>query len=341
MINFQRKKETFTFQDNEGNVIERPTEIRFDPLTNETSRIIFHPGLQLSPPDLTEQAKQTEGKNCPFCEENLLKMTPQFPENIAEEGRIFCGEAVVFPNLFPYSKHNGVTIFSKDHYVRLEQFTEKMIQDAFTAAQNYVNKAGETDSDVKIASINWNYLPFAGGSIIHPHIQVMISDEPTNYQSRIAERTAQFREKNGKSYFLSLCEKEKELGERWIGQIGEISWFHSFAPKSHNDFIAIFTNAYSIRDLKEEDWAAFAKGLKGIFAVLNEEGFASFNLLLHGNIKERADEPVHVRLIPRLTFGYLQTSDMNFFQTLHQEPLSYFVPEETAERAKKHFANIK
>lgn len=243
-IDFRKQEEWFGFQDNQGNEIERKTEIRFDPLTGESSRLIFDPGLKIQPPDYTEAGEQTSGKNCPFCSENLRKLTPLFKREITEQGRISRGSAVVFPNLFPYSKHKGVVIFSNQHYVRLKDFTIEMLKDAFLAAQTYIQRVAAIDFKEKYASIDWNYLPLSGGSILHPHIQVMVSNSPSNYQRMVLKRTLDFKKNTGKEYFTALCETEKKLEERWIGEVGDIAWLHAFAPKSHNDFISVFSKSY-------------------------------------------------------------------------------------------------
>jgi UDPglucose--hexose-1-phosphate uridylyltransferase len=216
-----------------------------------------------------------------------------------------------------------------------------MIKDAFLAAQTYVQRVAAIDSTAKHASINWNYLPLSGGSILHPHIQVMVSDSPSNYQRMVSEKALDFKKDTGKEYFTTLCETEKTLEERWIGEVGDIAWVHAFAPKSHNDFIAVFSKSYSLDDVKEQDWIDFSKGLRAIFATLDEQGFASFNLMLHISPDPESKQPIHVRLIPRLTIGLLNTSDINFFQALHQEPLSFKLPEEIASIARKHFEKIK
>ncbi|MBS4192443.1 hypothetical protein KHA94_20005 [Bacillus sp. FJAT-49705] len=334
-INFQKKEEWFMFYDKQGNAIERKTEVRFDPLTGESSRLIFNPGITFTPPDYTDMAAETGGAKCPFCPENLLKLTPIFPKDITEQGRISQGEAVLFPNLFPYSKHNGVVIFSEQHYVRVEEFTQKLIMDAFIAAQNYIQKIAEIDSEVRYVSINWNYLPYSGGSVLHPHIQVSGSDSPTNYQALVSQKADAYKGDN--DYFTSLYEIEKSLAERWIGEKGSVAWMHAFAPKSQNDFVGIFRGKYTINDITEQDWADFADGLKAMFATMSEQGFASFNMALMASMDADSNQPIHVRLIPRFTIGLLGTSDMNFFQALHQEPLTYKVPEEVAALARQHF----
>ncbi|MBU8879652.1 hypothetical protein BGM26_11710 [Bacillus sp. FJAT-29790] len=337
-IKFQKKAEWFRFNDSQGNLIERKTEVRFDPLTGESSRLIFDPGLVLTPPDYTEVAEQNGGAKCPFCSENLLKMTPVFQKEITEQGRIFQGEAVVFPNLFPYSKHNGVVIFSGQHYIRLKEFTPTIMKDTFIAAQNYIQKVIVSDNEVRYASINWNHLPYSGGSVLHPHLHVIVSESPTNYQALINEKANAYESEN--EYFTSLYETEKSLGERWIGEQGNVAWMHAYAPKGHNDFIAVFPGKNTIHDIEEQDWEDFAAGLQAIFSTLTEQGFASFNMALHVSIDAASKQSIHARLIPRFTVGMLDTSDMNFSQALHQEPLTYKVPEEVAAKARVHFQKI-
>lgn len=331
---FKSQKETFVFYDGEGNKIERETEVRFDPLTGESSRIVFDPGAPFKAPDYEEVAAQTSGPNCPFCPENVFKLTPLFPKDFVPEGRVTNGEAVVAPNLFPYSKYNGVTIMSKQHYVRLEDFTTKLIADAFRAAQMYIEKVHEKEDNPLSASINWNYLPHSGGSIIHPHLHVIVSEAETNYQAKFNEKAKQYYEENGEPYLTKLYQIEKENGERWIGEVGGIAWVHAYAPKSHNDFLAIFKDLTDWRAITEQDWEAFAQGLLAIFETLKEQGLRSFNMILH---LSNGSSPIHARLIPRLVLNDLGTSDMNFFQSLHQEPLVYKKPEDIAEKARKHF----
>jgi UDPglucose--hexose-1-phosphate uridylyltransferase len=335
VITFQKKEEWFKFYDTQGNPIERKIEVRFDPLTWESSRLVADAGLKLTPKDFTELANQTSGAKCPFCSENLLKLTPVFPKELSDAGRITQGEATLFPNLFPYGKHNGVTIFSGQHYVRLEEFTVSMIKDAFIAAQTYIQKVKETDKEARYASINWNYLPYSGGSILHPHIHVIVSDSPTNYQRQLENSANQF--EGGKDYYTSLYEIEKSLGERWIGEKGEVAWVTAFAPKGHNDFMAIFRNKYSIDEVAEQDWIHFAEGLKGIFSTLTEQGFDSFNMALNVSMDETSKQPINTRLIPRFSFGMLDTSDVSVFQSLHGEPLSFKTPEDVAEKARGNF----
>ncbi|WP_262177259.1 hypothetical protein [Saccharococcus sp. Marseille-Q5394] len=337
-ISFRKHEEFFTFHDpmQDGKLIDRKTEVRFDPLTDETSRIIFDPGAPFVPKDYSELAKATEGKKCPFCTENVSKITPRFPDELVEGGRFVGKEAVVFPNLFPYSKHNAVVRMSEQHYVKPEEFTEELISDSFKAAHQYIEKVLEFDSKTEYVSINWNYLPPSGGSILHPHIHVLASEQPTNYQAAVTSKSHAFYENEGENYFTSLVAEERTIGERWIGKAGSIDWMHAFAPKSHCDFIGVF-EAASFNELTTANYDDLAKSLLRFFSYFKEVGLESFNAAMFIPVNKHGAEQVHFRLIPRMTIGALETSDMNVFNYLHGEPLSLKAPEDVAKAAAKFF----
>ena len=329
-ITFTAKEEFLTFHDpmQDGKLIDRKTEIRMDPLTGETSRIIFDPGAPFTSTDYSELAKETDGGKCTFCPENVHSFTPKFPNDLIEDGRLIQGEAVLFPNLFPYSKHNAVVRMCDQHYVKLDEFTAPVIANSFSAAHNYLNKVIAQDPETAYASINWNYLPPSGGSILHPHIHVLASEMPTNYQLTTLACSEQFHMETGSNYYDSLIESEREIDERFIATVGSIDWIHAFAPKSHTDFIGIL-DASSLDELDDTNWQDLANSLTRFFLYFKSIGIASFNLGLFIPITKNKADRVHVRIVPRLTIGVLQTSDMNVFNFLHGEPLCMKVPEQT------------
>lgn len=320
----------------EGKLIDRKTEIRQDPLTGETSRIIFNPGATFVPEYYEDLAKESEGEKCPFCPENVHTFTPSFPGNLIEGGRIIKNEAIAFPNLFPYSKHNAVVRMTDQHYVKLDEFSKATISNSFIAAMDYLNKVHQDDSLTTFASINWNYLPPSGGSILHPHIHVLASEHPTNYQALIQRASEQYYQTTGDNYFTMLTKQEHELKERSIGTIGAIDWIHAYAPKGHTDFIGVF-DAKSIDDIDNQVWQDLAASMIRFFNYFEEIGIASFNLGVFIPLQNQDSNQIHIRIIPRLTIGALQTSDMNVFNYLHNEPLCLLVPEQTTKDVSRFF----
>ena len=77
------------------------SEIRFDPLTGSTGRICHFSLANLSVPDLSGIVAESRAM-CPFCPGKVESITPRFPEEVVPGGRMRRGEAVLFPNLFPY-----------------------------------------------------------------------------------------------------------------------------------------------------------------------------------------------------------------------------------------------
>lgn len=338
-VSFRVKEEYFQLHDpmQAGKLIDRQTEIRYDPLTGESSRIIYDPGAPFLPPDYSEIAEKNGGKACPFCNENVLSATPAFPNEQIEGGRINMGEAVAFPNLFPYGKHNAVVRMSEQHYVRLEQFTVPMIMDTFAAAHTYLQQVVASDRAVTHASINWNYLPPSGGSILHPHVHVLASEQYTRYQTLTSMHGLEFQEKHSCNYYTALLEEERRLQQRWIGQVGSLGWMHAFAPKSHCDFIGIYEDAPSFADLNSQSWKALAESMISFFRYFAKVGLASFNLALFIPLEQTPGSWTHIRLIPRIAIGALGTSDMNVFNYVHGEYLSLKRPESVAEDARSFF----
>lgn len=338
-ILFRAVEEYSTFHDPmQGNkLINRKTEVRFDPLTGETSRIIHDPGAPFLSKDYTLLAEETGGKKCPFCPDNVFKSTPSYPAEQIAAGRIEHGEAVLFPNLFPYGKHNAVVRMTDQHYVRLDQFTVPILVNAFAAAHAYLEKVLAEDVHVTHASINWNYLPPSGGSILHPHIQVLASEQPTQYQQTVSHYGEQFYNQNGMNYYTALLAEERRLQERWIGQQGLIGWTHSFAPKSHCDFLGVFEHTPSFAELNDDSWNSLAESLVRLFQYFEQVGLASFNMALVIPIRPSSNNWTHVRIVPRITIGALGTSDFSVFNFLHGESLSMKVPERIAKEAAKFF----
>ncbi|MFC2949745.1 hypothetical protein [Virgibacillus sediminis] len=326
---FVTQEEVFSFYTKDGEKLERKTEVRFDPLTGESSRLVVDPGMkQLEKVYHRNQMKESR-ENCPLCPENLEKLTPVFQKVINPEGRIRQGSAVVYPNMFPYGKHNGVVVVSEEHYLPLKEFTVEMIQDAFQAAQQYIQQVLRAEQDVMYVSVNWNHLPQADGSTLHPQLHGVVSESATNYQSLFDRKSRAFQENHRREYLSWLYEHEKG-GERWVGEKGSVAWIHAFAPKGHYDVQAIFKGVTDIKDIKQQDWNDFAHGLKAVFHTLEQEGLDGFNLSLTFS---NEGSPAHARIIP---VGH-STTGIHAFQTLHQEPIVYKNPEEAARKVKKYF----
>ena len=107
-----------------------------------------------------------ESSGCPFCRDQIFSVTPTFPDG----SRICIGESVTFPNLFPFGEYHTVTVVTARHHAGM--FSRREITDALSGqVQSLIEAPG-------YKSINWNYLPSAGASIAHPHLQGLADRRP-------------------------------------------------------------------------------------------------------------------------------------------------------------------
>jgi len=321
---------------NEFRMTTRTTDIRIDPLTGKTSRIIYFPVTLPPPPDPMPLAQATQ-PFCPFCKPGVYEKTPRFPEKIVPEGRIERGDSILFPNAFPYDAHSAVAVVGDDHYTAIDAFRPETLTNAFSAAIAYIAHVAEYDETAVHHSISMNYMPTAGGSIIHPHIQVIAGDIPTTYQREFTQAAWKYREDEGVLFFDELIRRETEAGERFINSRDGITWLSSFAPKGIAEFLAVFESTEPLISLASLAIDAFSAGVIRILAYLGSRNFASFNLALYSALTQDSPYPTHARVVPRTTLPPLGASDINYLELLHDEVLTIITPEDAAAGAGSFF----
>jgi len=311
---------------------EIPFEIRYDSLTEQTTRVFDLPYRPVARPDFSELIRKSKEMNCPFCPESIEKVTPLYSEEIIQGGRIHVGGAVLFPNLLPLDRYAGVCIFGSDHFIALGDFTPDIMRDGFIAARTFVDIIARHDPDVHFFSINWNYMPPSGSSMIHPHLQVNCGQIPT-YQSRLQmERSHDYFVRNGTTFWEAYVDAEKKSGERDLIEIGPTFWTMSFAPQGAlPDIWCIFRKCRSLVEWKDEEQDAFLQGLGASLRYFDQEGLYSFNVSIFSG-RENDHYRVNARITPRLLLREIGNSDQTYYQVLHREPSSIRPPESVREK---------
>ncbi|MBN1382674.1 MAG: hypothetical protein JXA41_13465 [Deltaproteobacteria bacterium] len=307
---------------------EMPFEIRHDDITGVTCRIL--PGRYRIPvkPDIQAYLEKSTTSNCPFCPGLFEKGTPRFTPNISPAGKFQRGKAFLFPNAFPHDRFNCVAIFSDEHFIGLNELTPEAMQDGFGVCCDYFKRIKEVHPAVRFCSINWNYMPPAGGALIHPHIQTIVGENPTSYVARITAKARSYQEAVGSNLWRDLIAYEKETDERFIASTGAIAWMASFAPQGlAGEIRFIFHGKRSFFDLTDNDMIDLLAGLSRIFGYLDGKNFISFNLGLFAGLAENDDLWVQGRVLPRISLLPLGTSDVNYFEKLHDEIICPYVPE--------------
>lgn len=340
-VKFRRMQKQSRFLDPRQDFAEAriENEIRFDPLTGRTGRIAHFALPPLTPPDLEEMARISLERGCPFCPDWLEKITPRFPADLIPEGRLHRGEATVIPNLSPYDQHSALTIMSRQHLLRLPDFTPDLLANAFGLSLEYFRRVDPGPPSFSL--MNWNYFPPSGGSQLHPHLQLYVTDTPGNLLLAEIQASEKYYQENGGNFWADLIQAEKEAGERYVGQTGEVTWLVSYVPIGIlGDVQAVFPRRGTLAELTADDLQAFSDGLVRVFRYFHDRGMYSFNLAFYPGPPEGAGRFwVHARVVPRFSVQpVLHASDVNTLQYLYDEPVTMIWPEEVTAGLKPYFA---
>ncbi|MBW1777024.1 MAG: hypothetical protein JRI83_01430 [Deltaproteobacteria bacterium] len=317
-----------------------PVEIRKDPLTGRTSRICHFMALAWEKPDLAAIAANTVEK-CPFCPKSVLTVTPCFPENLIPEGRMTLDDLVLFPNLAPYDPLSAVATLGGRHYIPMTEISEETITKGFLLAMAYfrrIHALGYPESVYPIA--NWNYMPPAGSSIIHPHLQVFVTASAPNLMRQELEAAKAYMDTNGSNFWEDLAEYEKKAGERFLGSIGRTSWMTAFAPMGvAGDVLAVVHDVSHTLDLTDNDLRHLARGLTRLMKAYDAMGLYSFNMNFFTGARNDDFARFHILFSPRTYFNAaLGTPDAAALRTLFNETVCMAFPEAIHQHLKGAFS---
>jgi UDPglucose--hexose-1-phosphate uridylyltransferase len=306
-------------------------EVRFDPLTGHSSRILPDRGLMPANEfDLEAFARETQ-LTCPFCAGRLEEQTPRLPAEIDREGRLRRGEAVLFPNLHAYSSHSSVSVYSSElHYLPLENMTADLMADNLATQVEFARAVIAHDPESRWASINANHMLPSGSSLFHPHLQGIVDSVPTTFQRLLADVPA--------ARFDAYLAAERKAGARYLGDTGNVEWLVSFAPIAPAELRAFVRGRASSAELDDELTEELGHGLALALTSYAELGFESFNLAVYGAPPDTEGYPLNLRIACRSNLKPLYRSDSTFLERLHWEGAVDLRPETVAERIGPRFA---
>jgi len=324
-----------------GDLVERPIEIRVNPITGRTSRIAFsrlnenEPGtetLPQPPPDVG----QTDA--CPFCRPQVTFRTPCLNPALTPEKRLVCGDSVLFPNLYPYGSYSAVSLFDDRHFVEIGTASVASYADSLLNSRNYLEQVLKYDSDAVYLAISQNHLPSAGGSLVHPHLQINADRIPANHFRFLEERSMKFHRETGRHVFSALLEHEKRDGRRYIGCIGRWDWLAAFAPEGFFEIWGILPQQTSLRRLTDGHWRDLALGILSCQRFYRSLCRNGYNLGLLAI--ERAESRLEIRivLVVRSNYAAWVRNDHTGFEVMLGDMTTFVPPEETARLARPFFA---
>lgn len=311
-------------------------EYRFDPLTGHQTRINPARARRLM------QSAASEGDSrawidstrdtCPFCRDTLFTATPCFSGAFCKEGRIRSGDGFIFPNLNPFSQYHAVATLSFQHFLDLDGFDEPMIAASLKGSRDYFRSVHAYDHAARFPVYIWNYLPPSAGSIIHPHVQLMVEQEPVPELKLVLDRAKGYYEATGRNFWDDLVNAEKKAGERHIGTIGTIRLIASFAPRGFREVTAILPGVSSFNNLDEDRVAALAVCFTRILKCYKAMGVGSFNMVSFSSAPDEALPyfTLHFKIVSRPYPRNVYTNDSGPFERFYDIWVIDTLPEEIA-----------
>jgi len=320
-----------------GKTVEKPIEVRRNPITGRTCRITFsrveerEPGaatLPDPPPFAGDRSR------CPFCQDALAAQTPRLVPELCPAGRLQKGRSVLFPNLFPYGSHSAVSLFDDQHFVEIGTASADSYADCLLNCRDYLLRVLEHDPASVYMAITQNHLPSAGGSLLHPHLQLQADQAASNHHRFLHGHAINYLAETGTRLFSAYLQHEREDGSRTIGRSGSWEWLAAFAPEGFFEIWGILPNVTSIRQAENGDWSSLARGVinaQKFYRSLNRNGYNLGLLLIEDGSKALE---LRVVMIVRSNYAPWARSDHTGFEVMLGDMATFTTPEETAQQAR-------
>jgi galactose-1-phosphate uridylyltransferase len=321
-------------------------EHRRDPLFGSWTRInpdrarrVKHTGEGSHDRDL-QRLIETSRNTCPFCPERRDAETPVFARDLLPSERLERNGHVLFPNKSPFGEYHGVEILTDDHYLPMNAYTEETLQESLLLTQEYLNAVHGKDPSARFPVYVWNFLPPSAGSIVHPHIQVLLESRPAPIIEALTVNCRRWSDEHGEPFWKTLVREEAKRKERMIWEAEDVVVLASFAPRGFNEILLVLPGSGSLADLDPGEIRSFSWALVRLLKAYHAMGVGSFNLVTYSAPLDARPPafPFHTKLISRPYPSGIYTNDTGFFERMYDLWIIDTLPEEIAQQARSFFA---
>lgn len=309
-------------------------EFRQDPLTGRTS-VICESLLKKveilygeTDREVLKQLVDASREKCFFCAPAVFRNTPRYPESLCADGYMQGKQSILFPNLFPIAEIHAVLTWPDRHFLAPEEFATDRVEDLLLLVHTFGHEIQRKLSSIEFLSLNCNYMPPAGASVVHPHFQLIGTREPPYRLDKIIQAARAWISERGENYWDVLRRAEQEQGERWIGSRGRWHWVTAWSPLGANEILGIHESAATVFDLDESDWHHLASGLHRVLRCFGDKSYSSFNFCLAGGARSGPEgQRCVMRIISRQNVKSMYRNDEYFLQKFHGIELIVTAPE--------------
>ncbi|BBO67391.1 hypothetical protein DSCA_13210 [Desulfosarcina alkanivorans] len=320
-----------------GGPADRIIQIRRNPISGRTSRIAFSRAdekeagadrLPAAPPDAGETA------HCPFCRPQVLVRTPRMISQLHPDGRMTRGDSLLFPNLFPYGPYSAVSLFDNTHFVEIGTAATGTYTDCLINCADYLRRVQRHDPVATFMAITQNHLPSAGGSMVHPHLQIHADRIGANHQRFLVDRARDYQRGSQGGMLGDYAAQEIETGDRYIGSTGPWEWMAAFAPEGFFEVWAVYPGRTSLLTLDESEWGCLADGMIRIQKLYRSLHRNGYNFGLFSMETPQSALELRAVMLVRANYAPWTRSDHTGFEVMLGDMATFSAPEETARMAR-------
>lgn len=342
MLLFDIRTVTARFIEPSGKSVEKEIEIRTNPITGRTCRVAFsridetEPGTDMMP-EPPPGFDQTD--DCPFCRPTLEEQTPMVRPEISSKGRLVEDESVLFPNLFPYGSYSAVSLFDNRHFVEIGRASKGSYFHSFLNTRNYLRRVLDVDPRAVYMAITQNHLPSAGGSLLHPHLQVNADRIASNHHRFLLKRSGEYYKTSGGYLFSDYLAHEIRDGSRYVGRTGAWEWTAAFAPEGFFEFWGICPGHVRITRCDDSVWRDLAEGvirLQKYYRSINRNGY-NLGVLVVEDPASRLE--LRTIMLARSNHAPWVRNDHTGFEVMLGDMTTFTAPEMIAEHARSFFSS--
>jgi galactose-1-phosphate uridylyltransferase len=336
-LRFEKQTVTAHFIHPGGQPVEKWIEIRTNPITGRTSRVALarsdekEPGIDRLP---GPPPNADDRENCPFCRPQMAEKTPRLAPILDRAGRMVYGNSVLFPNLFPYGAYSAVSLFGDDHFVEIGTAALQEYADCLMNCSRYLKAIRSADPQARYMAITQNHLPSAGGSLVHPHLQINADRIGANHQRFLQARAAAYHQHTGGLLFSDYLDYEVQEGSRHIGTTGAWQWMAAYAPEGFYEIWGILPGICSLEHISESHWQDCGRGIlntQRFYRSLCRNGY-NLGILL---IEDGGPLEVRITLLVRSNYAPWARNDHTGFEVMLGDMATFTRPEQTAADARE------
>jgi galactose-1-phosphate uridylyltransferase len=336
-LSFEKEIITAKFIAPSGEDVEKRIEVRINPVSGRTSRIAFGRGAEKEPgtqslPLRPPNADDTAG--CPFCKPQVMSKTPRILSDIFPDGRLCNNNSILFPNLFPYGSYSAVSLVDNRHFVEIGRSSVSSYTDCFINCRNYLRHVLGYDSEAVYMAITQNHLPSAGGSLIHPHLQINADRIAPNHHRFLRKKAEEYFHQIGSYLFSDYLLHEKQDGSRYIGKTGSWEWISAFAPEGFLEIWGILPKITSLHQITDSNWDHLAQGVvnaQKFYRSLCRNGYNLGMLFVEDGSFYLE---MRVVILARSNYAPWVRNDHTGFEVMLGDMATFTSPEDTAKNAR-------